>query len=350
MILKSNANFPRNSCQWSLAKTNTLRLASRQLFKRGTNLQNPTHKICEIYYADEGYILCQLDQAGAEALIVAYLCRHGNFRDLFLNGVKPHVYVAMHLFFKEWQEEVLNPLGDDIQKYLAAKISDLVLLPNWKLLRSTIQNSGKRYHLGKMACHAFNYKLEAPSFVDHCLEKSEGKLIITLDQAKLYRGIYLSLFSEIPEWWQKTEDQLKETRTLRNLFGFPRTFTHRWDYSFVKEAIAFVPQSTVGCITNMATVEWQEYVEYYDRPWHLLNNKHDSFLTECPIDHRQENLKVMRDFIEKDLVAPDGTKFKMRSGAQVGYNWGEYDPKKPEENPGGMYDPNAEDSPYKLAA
>src|SRR3977135_515890 len=105
--------MPRNSCIWKLAGTDTFRLASSCIMmnfmtkeERGTNLQNIPHGMRKIYIPDEGKILVQVDQSGAEALIVAYLCEPGLFRDLFLNGIKPHTYVAMHVFQKQIQHKI----------------------------------------------------------------------------------------------------------------------------------------------------------------------------------------------------------------------------------------------------
>src|SRR6266852_2942552 len=94
-----NLNLPRNTCQWGNCLTLSFRNNSRKVFGTyGTNLQNPTDRICRIYKADEGKILCQVDQSGAEALITAYLCRPGNLRELFIQGINPHVYTALNIF------------------------------------------------------------------------------------------------------------------------------------------------------------------------------------------------------------------------------------------------------------
>ena len=49
----------------------------------------------EIYGPKPGNIFVQPDQAGAEALVVAYLCPPGQFRSLFLNGIKPHTLMQL---------------------------------------------------------------------------------------------------------------------------------------------------------------------------------------------------------------------------------------------------------------
>src|SRR6202020_159671 len=53
-------------------------------------------------------IFIQTDCAGAEALIVAYLCYNGDYRQLFINGIKPHSFLGMHLFKDVWAKEMLS--------------------------------------------------------------------------------------------------------------------------------------------------------------------------------------------------------------------------------------------------
>src|SRR2546422_10426537 len=97
----------RNSTQYNIAGTKFYRLGSRAILNQfGTNLQNIEKSNREIYYADDNKVLNQRDQAGAEALIVAYLTRHGQFRDLFLNNIKSHYFVGLHLFRDKWKEKI----------------------------------------------------------------------------------------------------------------------------------------------------------------------------------------------------------------------------------------------------
>lgn len=334
-LLCTLANYPRNTCGWGLAVTNTLRLASRKLFKYGTNLQNPSARICEIYIPDAGYKFGQVDQAGAEAKVVAYLCRHGNLRDLFISGIKPHVFVAMHVFADLWEKSVLGPIGDSIKPYINCSVPVLNSLPNFRLLNKAIKNSEREYYVGKKLCHSCNYGVGWSTFQDTVMKDSENTVCLSNDEAKYYHGMYHDIFPEIQEWHHRVKQEVLETKMLRNLFGYPRQFTQGLSYAFWKEWYAFVPQSTVATITNIATVEMQQHIEDKKLDWHLLNNKHDSFLCEFPDSVADEHAWVLeaRKLIEKDLVAPDGTPFKMGSEAHTGFNWGKYNE---EENPNGL--------------
>jgi len=357
-----------NTTQYHQEGTNTYRRSSKAitegwgdyLVKIGTNLQNIEQELRRIYHA-KGYkaainfekclhylktkqydqftseeldllrIFNQVDQAGAEALIVAYLCSAGRFRDLFLNSVKPHVFVALHLFSQIWQEE-LNKIssGDfkiDIHDFLDCPIPQLQQHTYWKKLDGIIKSSdgwegGRRYYyIGKKVCHAGNYGMRGNTFQLAVLEESRGQIALTKKQADEYIGFYHTLFPEISEWHRTVIRQLEETRTLFNLFGYPKYFGQEIRDSMFNEAYSFVPQSTVACITAKAYCRLQDFIESNTLDWDMLADTHDSYMNQTPIPESIESLKIMKNFIEQDLVSPRGEPFKMRAECQHGFIW-----------------------------
>lgn len=352
-----NLDLPRDSTQWNIPGTTTFRLSSRMFAIRltqpprdgkvGGNLQNKEGSMRSIYWADEGYKLCQRDQAGAEALIVAYLTRHGLFRDLFLYGIKPHIFVALYVFKEEWKKEVKD-LGidtrPDIDMVCNLPIGELTSYPQWNLISDLIQSSDewsderRFYYIGKQICHSANYGIKPGMFQLNTLKKSKGRIVISKRDAEFYLETYHSLFPEIHEWHRDVENQLNETQTLYNLFGFPRYFYYPEEYinpTMLKEALAFIPQSTVGSITNIAITKMQHTIEENRLDWHILQNNHDSFMTEFPDseDEERECARTMKDYIEASLVSPRGEHFKMKSGCETGKNWGKFNEKN---NPLGL--------------
>lgn len=70
----------RSSCTYKISGTKTFRLSSSKILGHwGENLQNKEKGMRVMYIPDDGKIFVQVDQSGAEALIVAYLCRNANF-------------------------------------------------------------------------------------------------------------------------------------------------------------------------------------------------------------------------------------------------------------------------------
>ena len=323
MVIHPYPNTFRNTCSWRTGLAETFRNRSTKLLGiYGTNLQNPSDRICRMYCADEGKVLVQVDQAGAEALVVAFLCKGpNNLRRLFEQKIKPHVYVAMHLFKSYWSRTG-HPI---VEAAVYTPIEGLRMLPGFDLLEKAIKKHDKYYFIGKKVCHASNYDMGPKTFRMTVLTDSEGRVVISHQEAVIFLETYHKLFPEIREWHNETITILKATKVLRNLFGYPRLFTGPMQPHTFKEAFAFVPQSTIGVLGNMAFVEEQEYIEEHHKDWDLLNNKHDSTLTQCSMDEVKDCVEVKKRIVEKLLISPYGETFQMKSEALVGKNWGKYD-------------------------
>ena len=320
----------RVTTAYNLAGTTTYRLASRRLLNRwGTNVQNFPKDLRKLFIPDEGKVFIQVDQSGAEALVVSYLCTEGNFRSLFLHGIKSHVYVALRLFADVWSSE----MGHSVDEFCTAPIDKVATLKGWADLDKVIKSSDgwsaeKRYYfISKMVCHASNYGMKPPTFRLNLLQKSEGKVSISLPEAKRFLNTYHELFPEIQLWHRETVNTLRRDGILRNLFGYPRVFTAQVEESMYKEAYAFVPQSTVGTITNLTFSKMQQKIEDPNDKLSSMNvdivqNNHDSVLIQCPPEHADYVAKETVDVMNCDLVSPRGERFKMKSEACIGDTWG----------------------------
>lgn len=340
----------RNSCTYKLAGTKTFRLSSSKILGSwGGNLQNIEKSLRKIYIPDDGKIFVQVDQSGAEALIVAYCCRDGNYRALFKNGIKPHTYIAMHLFKDVWRKKMLEhglitpgDMSFDIDELIATPIPELKNNPWWKPLNHIIKLSDnwspteRYYYLGKQTEHSSNYDIKPPTFRMNILEKSGGKIVISKDDSERFIATKHSLYPEIKEDYHRlVRQQVEESKMLFNLHGHPYTITtYETLESEWKELYAWIPQSTVGEITNIAYYKLQEHIEAHGLQWDLLANTHDSYMCQCPIGEEVECAKVMQSFINQEFTSPfDGTKFTMKSEAVAGYNWSPYHKEK---NPKGL--------------
>lgn len=326
--------MPRNTTNYVISGTLSFRLGSRKVLRKwGTNLQNIEKSARAMYIPDPGKVFVQVDQSGAEALIVAYLCRAGNFRDLFLHGVKPHVFVGLHNFKQQWKDYYSATGLDtvpDIDELCNLPIVLLKKHRDFKEVDRLIKSSDnwpaaqRYYYIAKMICHASNYGMRAGAFQLNVLEKSRGKIALSKKEAENYLTTYHTLFPEIHEWHRDVERQLNETRILYNLFGYPRQFfypsTNPQD-NLLKEAYAQCPQSTVGCITHIAFTRMYEHIDANRLKWDLLANTHDSYLLQVPIGEETTCAPVAQEFMNQELTSPRGEKFRMKSEAQYGYNW-----------------------------
>lgn len=330
----------RNSTCIKIAGTNTFRLSSTKLFDYwGSNLQNIEKSVRQIYIPDDGYIFVQVDQSGAEALIVAYCGEAGKYRELFKNDVKPHTYLAMRLFKHVWphkmmENRLISSLDDfNIDEIINTPIADLKNHQHWRNLSRLIKDSDdwslteRYYYLAKMVEHSSNYDIQPPALRMNILDKSGGRITISQADSEDYLGTKFALYPEIKGSFHRyVERCAKDTGYLYNLLGHPLCVT---DYditpTILKELYAVIPQSTVGEITNMAYVKLYNYIQTNKLKWDILANTHDSYMCQCPIGEEVECARVMQEFINVPLVSPiDGAEFSMKSEAAVGYNWYSY--------------------------
>lgn len=314
--------MPRSSSTSKIGGSKLLRLGSTKVQDTwGQNMQNIEKSLRRIYIPDEGKCFIQVDQAGAEAKIVAMLCKPGNkLKALFDNKIKPHTYLGL-MFPEQWQERF--PFAAELRHY---KLDELTKSQQWKELSAAIALSDNNppatrfYYHYKQTVHSSNYGVKEGAFRMNVLEKSGGKVVLTNEQAKTYLGGYHEMVPEVREWWAEVEELLYKTHTLYNLKGFPLYF-NTINQSMLKEAYACIPQSTVACITHEAYTNFQSYVESNNREWDILVNGHDSYLIQCPIEEVELCAGHAKSFMEQELVSPRGEKFRMGSEVGVGFNW-----------------------------
>jgi len=319
----------RLTTSWKSAGTKNFRLASSRLLGfYGTNLQNPSPSLMRCVIPEDGHIFLQPDQAGAEALIVAYEAPKGKFRRTFELGIKIHSYLALQIFTSQFKNE--HPES----RYKFVDPDVLVALPEYATLFNTIKESGKPYDLGKRVIHAKNYDMGPRTFQTNVLEMSEGEIVLTYKEAKDFLSVHEQTFPEIQALLAEIRGRLA-CRVLHNLFGYPRFFGGLWNDSLLRDAYAFIPQSTVGCITNKAYVAIWKKIRAEKLPWMLLNNKHDSLLLSVPdvAEHKEHARATVKKHIEVDLTSTRGETYQMKSGLSWGYNWAKY---HKQHNPQGM--------------
>lgn len=339
-------NSPRDTSAWIISGTDSLRLGSRMLLKVrgdksdrniGGNRANVEKGMRRMWIPDDGYSICQVDQSGAEAMIVAYLCRAAKYRTLFNVGIKPHTYLALKLFRNVWIEKFPKERVDEACN---TPIESIGKLPFWKDLSDHIKDSdnwhySKRYyHFAKKTVHGFSYAMGENTFRQAMLEESEGLINLPFNEAARFKLGFFTEFPEILQWHSRVFEQARVKKQLRNLFGFPYNITYHVNDQDFKDLIAWVPQSTVACITRQAYIRLSEYIAINNKPWHQLGDCHDSYMAEAPDDQVIDLAKKMREFMEIEMTSPfDGTIFRMRSEAQVGKNWGPYNK---DYNPNGL--------------
>lgn len=259
--------------------TETGRLSSREnIYGRGTNLQNiPRGDIVRsIFIPDSGFIFINADLSQAEARAVAYLAREERLQNLFSDSKQ------------------------DIHKRNAAMVFS----------KRVEEVTGEERQLAKTLVHAANYGIGARKFSKH-IGKSEAEARELLNQ-------YYALYPSIKRWHMEVEDRIGKTRILRTPLGRARMFFGRWGPDLVREAIAYVPQSTVSDIINMGIVEASDNLP---PQWELLLQVHDSILMQVPEGTAMEQVvRFIRHYFEFP-VEIEGRQMVIPVDIKWGYNW-----------------------------
>lgn len=309
----------RYTATFDVSGTKSFRLSSKMLFGEvGGNLQNMPEDMRAFMIPDPGKLIFQVDQSGAEALVVAYLADRGNYRELFDVDIKPHTYLALNIFVDKFRGK--HPRD----RYLFRKPSELVQLPEWKTLNKFISkdpSNETEYQLGKRVAHAKSYGMGPRTFQMNVLQESQGSIVLSYDESKRFLTMFEKLFPEVIEWQGRLINDAIATRRLHNLFGYPRELCGRWNAELEREALSYIPQSTVGVLTSLVFTELHDYAWKNHKAWDLLVNVHDAVVGQAPESEIKEVCGMARRLFARDLFSPRGEKFNMKSEAMAGRTW-----------------------------
>jgi DNA polymerase I-like protein with 3'-5' exonuclease and polymerase domains len=166
------------------------------------------------------------------------------------------------------------------------------------------------------------------------LKGTRGAVVLSAADAKRLLAKYFELFPEVQDYQRRTEQLVKEHKSVFNLFGHRAQFIGRFSGALARTVISWAPQSTVGQCTNIAAGRFQDYIDEQRLPWNLLPPVHDSILVEVPtadVEHAMYKLRLCMSFTFKSPI--DGWEASIGVEVQVVDNWGKYDET---ENPNGM--------------
>ena len=303
--------------QYNPAGTDTGRLASKKFYPtgRGANQQNQPRdkRVRRVFLADPGYEFGYADLERAESLVVAEITQDAEMLRVHQPGIDAHRELAAVLFGRSAEE-----VSDD-QRYL-----------------------------GKKTRHAGNY-MQGPIRFMKEVNKDTHKTGVGIDygQAKHFIETYRGIHPGLQRWWNDTERQLYETATLYNLLGRKRVFygcrrTGNGTVSDLPNAVAFVPQSTVGDALNVGLLQLSGTECHYARKmgivgmitkhaallkasgFQLLMQIHDAVAFQYYPQYREELLPAIRELMNVPLVSPKTKElFSIPVEIQIGPNWGD---------------------------
>lgn len=282
----------RMRTSYNICGTETFRFSSSQnAFGSGTNLQNipkggdseddgglTLPNVRKIFAPDPGYEMFDKDLSKADLRIVTWEADEPEMKAMLREGKDPYVEIARE-YYKDPSITKTNADGSENPKYRTFK----------------------------SFAHGTHY-LGTP----HGLA---ARLGLTVHQAETAQRWYLGRNKRIAEWQREFCAALRSRRYAQNIFGYRRYYFDRIDEGTCREAIAWVPQSTVALYINRI---WMNIYKRYPHIWILLQ-VHDSLVGQFPMHRRAECLAQLDEAsqivlpYDDPLIIPSGTKTSTKS-------------------------------------
>jgi len=283
----------RMRTSYNVAGTETGRWSSSSsVFGSGTNLQNITNEVRRMFIADEGKVLCNIDEEQAESRVMGLLMWSliGDPSYLLANeSGDVHTAVARlcwpHL---PWNGEILH---------------------DREVAERPFYRHFSYRDMSKRGGHLTNYYGTPPTMARNL--KIEEKV------AAEFQLAYFKAFPGLREYHHWVAREIGLHQELTTPLGRRRIFFGRpGDDATLREAIAYIPQSTVGDILNCAL--WR--IWRYCPEAQLLAQVHDSICfqsDESDLPRAIANARRLATF----PLRMNGKALVIPVDAKVGWNW-----------------------------
>lgn len=216
----------RMRCSYNICGTETYRFNSREnAFGTGGNLQNVPKggvedefdfvlpNIRQMFVPDPGYTFFDTDLSKADLRIVVWESDCREMKRMLAEGFDPYIEAARECF----RDPTINK-----------KLAD--------------GSENPKYTRFKSCAHGTNYLGTAQGLA--------GRLGLLVHEIERVQKWYFGKFPEIAAWQKRFAAEVTRTRRVQNKFGYIRQYFDRADDAMIREAIAWLPQSTVACLIN----------------------------------------------------------------------------------------------------
>jgi len=256
----------RMHSSFSITGTETYRFSSStSAFWNGLNMQNIPPELRYLYVPDAGYIIVDCDLDRADLQVVVWEADDPELKQVLREGVDVHT-------------------------------------ENAKTIGCTRPQA-------KAGVHATNYGAKPRTLAT--------TLGITVKEAEAFQKRWFEAHPGIKEWHQRTEEALWANRMVANRFGYRRYYFDRVE-GLLPQALAWVPQSTVGIVTNLGMLNIHKKLPEVQ----LLIQVHDSLVMQLPEDRIEELLPQVIDCMK--VTVPYDDPLVIGVGAKISpVSWGD---------------------------
>ena len=170
----------------------------------------------------------------------------------------------------------------------------------------------------KAGVHAVNYNVGART-----LAKTLG---ITVHEAEFFISRWFQAHPQIKKWHERIYDEMCNRRYIQNAFGSRKCFFGKTDGpTALSEALAWIPQSTVGNIINIA---WMRMDRLREQEAYVSMQVHDSLVSQHNKDYAYETLAYLHQAMlvevpyETPLIIPTSLEVSAENiGQLVAVDW-----------------------------
>ncbi len=279
----------RIRCSFNIAGTETYRFSSRQnAFGSGLNLQNipkggddgeglELPNVRNLFIPDPGFTFFDIDLDSADLRIVAWEAELSEMKAMLAEGKKVYVEVMKEFYH--------NP---------------------------SMTKDAPEYRIFKSLCHGTHYLGKAAG-----LSSRLGLGVHEIDKIQKW---YYGKFPGLKKWQDHVCEQVTKRRMVENIFGNRMYFFDRIEGTIFNQAIAWIPQSTVGLLINRAYVAIDRELPDVQ----ILLQVHDSLAGQYPThlgdymrDQIVEKSKIVLPYSDP-LIIPVGVKTSRSSWGDCG--------------------------------
>lgn len=202
---------------------------------------------------------------------------------------------------------------DDILKEIFRDPNLDLHTENAKMIFGTCPSKGHpNRKKAKAGCHAVNYHVYAPT-----LAKTLG---ITVHEADTFIKRWFEIHPNIKKWHLRTHNEMMGRGYIENKFGGRKYFYGRTDGpTALSEALAWVPQSTVGLVINTV---WEKLDGYPLEEFEVKLQVHDSLGFQIRKDLVRKYVGIIQQAFDS-VVIPYDDPLVIGSDIALGENFGD---------------------------
>lgn len=263
--MSSSKNAFRSGCNLQTVPSEKSKSVGKSAQRGGVGLlpEFPLPNIRKLFIPDPGFTFFDLDLDRADLQVVVWEANDTYLKSALRAGADIHLLNAYILEGKE-----PPPLEELVANH--PKYGDYL---------------GPRKHLrefAKVFCHATNYGGSPRTISSHT-----GRSVTEVERAQ---RLWFGAHPGIKAWQERVRTQVVSRRYMENKFGYRWYIFDRPD-SILGEALAWVPQSTVGVVINRI---WRAFYDNLPDVQVLLQ-VHDSLAGQFPTWKKETVLTRMRE-------------------------------------------------------